>query len=141
VNTLDRQISDAFGVLAVLLVFVIAYFTALLPTVEELLERPSPEVEHERSQLLGRLRAYRKLAVGFAALTLLVGIVLLPLTADVVREWSFEWPIHTARAGLTLVDVCLLGMLVAGLRLFQRLSRRIRALEEPPPRPAPVQGS
>jgi hypothetical protein len=140
VNTLDRQISDTFGILAVLLVFVIAYFTALLPTVDELLERPTPEVEHERNRLLGRLKAYRKLTVGFLALIVLVGFVLSPHTIDVVEEWSFSWPIRTARAALMLVDVCLIGMLVAGLRVLQRLSRRIRAIAGPPPRPAPVQG-
>lgn len=134
---LDREISDAFGLLAVLLVFVIAYFSALLPQSEDLITRSRPVEEAARKAVVARLRAYLKLTAGFLSLVILVGIVVEPLSWHVVRDTAFQWPLPTLRAGLLLVDLCLVGMLVAGVRLVQRLGSRIRDLEKPAVLPPP----
>ena len=42
--TLDEEISSAFSLLGLLLVFVIGYFVAFFPLAQELLERPTPDV-------------------------------------------------------------------------------------------------
>jgi hypothetical protein len=42
--TLDEEISSAFSLLGLLLVFVIGYFAAFFPLAQELLERPAPDV-------------------------------------------------------------------------------------------------
>ena len=42
--TLDEEISSAFSLLGLLLVFVIGYFVAFFPLAQELLERPAPDV-------------------------------------------------------------------------------------------------
>lgn len=130
--------ADVFGVLGVLLVFVIAYFTALLPQVDELLQRPGPVEADLREALAARLGAYRKLTGGFLVLVALVGMVLYPLSDQVLRQWSFHWPFPASRSGLLVVDVCLLGIFLAGLRLIQRISRGIQVLRTPPAVPGPA---
>src|SRR6202040_2394080 len=42
---LDRQIADVFALLGVLLVFVIAYLSAMFPLVEDAVRQPRPTVE------------------------------------------------------------------------------------------------
>jgi len=138
VKTLEEQIAEAFAVLGVLLVFVVAYFSAMLPQIDELLERPTPGERDARGALAGRLVAYRKLVAGFLGVIALVGVVVYPLTSQVLMSWQLRWPFRTLHAGLLLVDLFLIGMAVAGLRLIYRLSRRIRTLREAllVPRPA-----
>jgi len=47
-SRLDDEISSAFALLGLLLVFVICYFAALFPLAQDLLERPAPEVATDR---------------------------------------------------------------------------------------------
>jgi uncharacterized integral membrane protein len=136
--TVDQQISNAFALLAVLLVFVIAYYSALLPQANDLMARPRPPEDSGVQALVARLRSYRALTAGYLALIALVMVVLYPLTRDVIEHTPWRWPVPTLRAGLLLVDLCLLGMLVAGARLWQRLAQRADSLSRPPPTPKPV---
>lgn len=125
---LDRQITDIFNLVAVLLVFVLGYFAAFFPQADELVERglPAGSSEAERRRLVQRLRAYRVLVVGTGGLTAIVLGLLSPLTTDVARQWS--WHYSTPRAGLLAVDLMLLVLLGVNGWLFVRLSRRIRNL-------------
>lgn len=136
--TLDEEISDAFGLLAVLLVFVIAYFSAILPQADELIDRPRPSDDSTLRSLIAGLGAYRKLTAGFLVLVCMVAVVLWPLTSRVLRSTSWEWPVPTLRAGLILVDMCLVGLAAGGIRLVQRLSARITKLKEPLVLPLPA---
>ncbi len=126
--TLDDEISNAFSLLGVLLVFVIGYFAALFPLTEELLERPTPDVTADRRVLIARLRTYRILMGGVLLLTTATGVVVAPLTRRVVSAISFGGRFPTIQAGLLLIGVMLLALLVVALWAWVRLGRRINAL-------------
>lgn len=127
-TTLDDEISTAFGLLGLLLVFVIGYFAALFPLAQDLLERPVPEVKADRQALTSRLRTYRTLLGGVLLLTLGTGVVVTPLTRRVVLAISFGGPFQTIQAGLLLIDVMLLALFAVTVWVWVRLGRRIGML-------------
>lgn len=127
-TTLDDEISTAFGLLGLLLVFVIGYFAALFPLAQLLLERPAPEVVADRRALISRLRTYRVLVGGVLLLAVGAGVVVTPLTRRVVQAISFRGPFPTIQAGLLLIDVMLLALFAVTMWVWVRLGRRIRAL-------------
>jgi pyridoxal phosphate enzyme (YggS family) len=99
---LDRQIADVFALLGVLLVFVIAYLSAMFPLVEDAVRQPRPTVEADRLRLGRRLRAYRNLIGGLALSIVLIAVLLLPLSGQAVSGWAWPWQrgYRTTRAGL-----------------------------------------
>ncbi len=125
---LDDEISTAFGLLGLLLVFVIGYFAALFPLAQDLLERPAPEVAADRRALISRLRTYRVLVGGVLLLAVGTSVVVTPLTQRVMLAISFRGPFPTIQAGLLLIDVMLLALLAVTMWVWVRLGRRIRAL-------------
>jgi predicted metal-binding membrane protein len=127
-TTLDDEISTAFGLLGLLLVFVIGYFAALFPLAQDLLERPAPEVAADRRALISRLRTYWVLVGGVLLLTVGTGVVVTPLTRRVVQAIAFRGPFPTVQAGLLLIDVMLLALFAVTVWLWVRLGRRIRLL-------------
>ncbi len=127
-KTLDDDISSAFALLAVLLVFVIGYFAAFFPLVQILLDQPTPEVEADRRAMVSRLRAYRVLLGGVILLTVLTGVVLAPLTRRVAVTISFRGPFSTVKAGLLLVDLMLLALFAVTVWVLVRIGRRIRTI-------------
>jgi hypothetical protein len=127
-TTLDDEISTAFGLLGLLLVFVIGYFAALFPLAQDLLERPAPEVVADRRALVSRLRTYRILVGGVLLLTVGTGVVVTPLTRRVVQAISFRGQFPTVQAGLLLIDVMLLALFAVTVWVWVRLGRRIRLL-------------
>lgn len=129
-NDLDLEISGAFSLLGVLLVFVIAYFSAILPDINELLGRPAPEVNADRRSLAARLRTYRSLTVGLLLVVAAVLTLLVPLSRRVLKSLSFTGPFQTIRAGLLFIDFLLIAMALVAGWLFARLSRRIDDFRE-----------
>lgn len=127
-TTLDDEISTAFGLLGLLLVFVIGYFAALFPLAQDLLERPTPEVAADRRALISRLRTYRVLVGGVLLLAVGTAVVVTPLTRRVMLDISFRRPFPTIQAGLLLIDVMLLALFAVTVWVWLRLGRRIRAL-------------
>jgi len=133
---LDKQISDIFALLAVLLVFVIGYFSALLPQAEELMARIRPNEEADRVALRTRLATFRRLAYGLEGLIILVVAVLFSVSSQVINRWpsdvQFPWftsaQFPTARGGLILTDLLLAAVFIATLWLIRALSSRIRKL-------------
>jgi uncharacterized BrkB/YihY/UPF0761 family membrane protein len=139
VTALDREISQAFGLLGLLLVFVLGFFSAFLPLVEELINRdvPPSASDEERRQVLVRLQTYRRLVGGLSVLTLLVLSVLWPVTRRVAAAWRWSGPFPTIRAGLLMVDLMLLLLLVLTVWLLVRLGNRIGRLKGPVGYPSP----
>ena len=127
-TTLDDEISKAFGLLGLLLVFVIGYFAALFPLTQDLLERPAPEIAADRRALISRLNTYRILVGGVLLLTVGTGVVVTPLTRRVVLAISIRGPFPTTQAGLLLIDVMLLALFAVTVWVWVRLGRRIRTL-------------
>lgn len=129
-KTLDDEINGILGLIGLLLVFVVGYFSALLPQVDEWLAREAPTVKADRSGLVRRLTAFRKLTIGFLCADLLVVALLTPVSRRVLLAWSFEEPFPTLRAGLLLIDLFLVVILVSGSFLLARLWKRIGHLKD-----------
>jgi O-antigen/teichoic acid export membrane protein len=128
VNTLDKEIGDAINLIAILLVFVFAYFSAVWPQAASLIDEPSPSVQTDKKRLVGRLRVYQRLLVGLAALIASIIILLAPLTRRVGAELSWGGSYDILRAGLLLVDVLLVSTLCAAVLTWNRLRQRINEL-------------
>lgn len=79
-NDLDREIEGVFGLVGVLLVFVVAYATMALPAAAQLLTRRASLVAADRENLLGDLARARAALVDLLILTLTVLLLLLPLS-------------------------------------------------------------
>lgn len=132
-TALDREISQAFGLLGLLLVFVLGYFSAFFPVVEELVHRdmPASASKEEKARVVTRLRSYRRLLAGLAGLTVLVLAVLGPLTRRVAVAWRWSGPFPTIRAGLLMIDLMLVLLLAFTVWLLARLGHRIGELRRP----------
>jgi O-antigen/teichoic acid export membrane protein len=128
---LDDQIADASNLIAILLVFVFGYFSAIWPQLIVLLDEPAPTVAADRRRLASRLHAYQNLLLGLGLLVVAVVALLAPPTWQILAHHSWTGPYHVLRAGLVLVDLLLLSMLAIVARTISRLSRRRGVLSRP----------
>jgi hypothetical protein len=110
-DDLNKQIADAGALLALLLVFVFAYFAALLPIWEDLRQRVRPPADDDRAALRQRVSIYRLLGWALLAIIALVLLVLGPLSWRVLNSEIFS-PFQTIRVELLLVDALLIGTAV-----------------------------
>jgi hypothetical protein len=124
VSDLDGQIVAVSSLVSVLLVFVFAYFSAVLPTIEELRARPRPTADDDRAALRRRLGTYRMIVAAVIGLVALVLLLLLPLSIEVLRGQPWIGPFNTLRVGLLLVDVLLLATAAALVLEFALMGRR-----------------
>lgn len=125
----DKGITDVFGLLAVLLVFVFAYFSALIQLAEELIARSYPDEKIQRDRLASRALTLLGLDVVLAFIIVSVLALLAPLS---YQAYSTPWAdsnFPTQRYGLWMVDAFLLLMLVAAGWLGWRLFRKRTALK------------
>jgi sterol desaturase/sphingolipid hydroxylase (fatty acid hydroxylase superfamily) len=113
-DLLNKEISDVFGLLGVLLVFVIAFYTYLLTQAEILITRAPPTVKAERRGLIAQLTTTRRLLSGLAVGTALILALLVPLLGRTVHGLLSK-PDHfpTSQIGLVLVCGFLIVLLVA----------------------------
>lgn len=121
---LDKQITDAFSVVSLLLAVAAAYLAAIWPIINDLLGEPRVSDNYE-AEALGRKRTSYSVATG--VLTIFqasVAVILAPLVFRVFEHWDRDGPFNPLRAGLLLAELALLaGVLVAGT-LAVRLWRR-----------------
>jgi hypothetical protein len=106
--SLDEQIADAGGLISLLLVFVFAYFSALLPLFEEIRHRPKPAAKDDQEALVRRLSSYRALGCGLLSVVLLVLALLAPLSWHAVSAELWR-PFRTLRVGLLVVDLLIIA--------------------------------
>ena len=123
-SDLDSQIVAASSLVSVLLVFVFAYFSAMLPTIEDLRARARPTADDDRRALRRRLGAYQAIVAGVIALVGLVFLLLLPLSVEVLKGQPWTGPFNTLRFGLLLVDVLLMATAAALVLEFLFMGRR-----------------
>ena len=121
---LDAQIVAASSLISVLLVFVFAYFSAVLPTIEELRARARPTADDDRAALRRRLGTYQKIVAAVVVLIGLVVLLLLPLSVEIVRGQPWNGTFNTLRIGLLLVDVLLIATAAALVMEFVMMGRR-----------------
>lgn len=129
-KSLEAEIGQILSLIGLLLVFVIGYFTALLPRVDEEVARPAPVVQADRASHLSRLSSFRKLMIGFLVADFLVLALVGPISGRVVSSWPVSGPFPTIRAGLLLIDLFLVALLIAGTVLLVRLWKRIESLRK-----------
>lgn len=111
-NDVAQQISSAFGLIGVLLVFVFAYFSTVWPQAEAMLEEPTPAVAADRKKLARRHRVLQRTLTGLLIATASVLALLGPLTRRTVMSLSLSGAFSTERGGLLLTDVFLAAMLI-----------------------------
>lgn len=121
---LDAQIVAASSLVSVLLVFVFAYFSAVLPTIEELRARARPIADDDRAALRRRLGTYQSIVAAVIVLVGLVVLLLLPLSVEVLRGQPWQGTFNTLRVGLLLVDVLLVATAAALVMEFVMMGRR-----------------
>jgi hypothetical protein len=116
--------------LAVLLVFVVAFFTALLGPIDRAVEEEFPGESGARRQHLRRLFRLGLLTGGFVAFAGGCLLMLIPLSVETVStwEWLVEGRFPTDRGVLLLIDVSMAVLAIAGAWLLTRVVRRHRRL-------------
>jgi hypothetical protein len=127
VTTLEQEVSDAIGLIGLLLVFVVGYFSAVIPSSDELVGRPTPNVGYDRAQLANRLRSLRNLFVGLGVLIVAVLAVLAPLVVR-VTDALLHQPYSIVLGGVMIVVVALFVMLGASGAMAVRVERRRKGL-------------
>lgn len=126
-DDLNTQITNASALIALLLVFVFAYFAALLPIWEDIRQQARPPADDDRVALRQRVSTYRMLAVALLTIIALVFLILGPLSWHVLQSqlWS---PFQTIRIALLLVDALLIGTAAGVVAEIVLLSRKRTAL-------------
>ncbi|HEV7888807.1 MAG TPA: hypothetical protein VGO92_14715 [Acidimicrobiales bacterium] len=125
---LDGQIVDVFSLLGVLLVFVFAFLTLVWSRADRLIGKADPGEKAPRSALVIELQHAGRLTVCLGASTVLVMLLLAPLSWHVVRTLRLSGPFHTVRAGLLLVQVALAAVAAASYTTRARLNTKIAEL-------------
>jgi small-conductance mechanosensitive channel len=115
--------------MGLMVVFVIGFFSSLVPSADEAWGRPTPEVAYDRVRLANRLRAQRNLLVGLILLILAVLGVVGPISLRAIRSILKSYSVLAA--GVVLINVLLLAMGVTSLIVSVKLDRRRRELEQP----------
>ena len=126
-DDLNKQITDVSALVALLLVFVFAYFAALLPIWEDIRQQARPPANDDRTALRQRVSAYRTLGWALLAIIALVLLILGPLSWHVLHSELWN-PFQTIRMALLLVDVLLLGTAVGVVVEIVLLSKKRTAL-------------
>jgi len=125
VSDLNREISDAVGLISLLLVFVVAFFAAIWPQASSLLSEPIPAVATDRAKLVGRLKAYRWLLVVLVLLVVVILVLLAPLTLRILARVEWGGSYDTLRAGLLLVVLLLVMCLAVAIYIWNEFRERI----------------
>lgn len=127
-DDLNKQITDASALIALLLVFVFAYFAALLPIWEGARQQATPPADDDRAALRQRVSVYRMLGMALFGVITLVLVILGPLSWHVIQSQLWN-PFQTIRVALLLVDVLLLGTAAGVVVEIVLLSRKRSALD------------
>jgi hypothetical protein len=126
-DDLNTQITDVSALAALLLVFVFAYFAALLPIWEGIRQQVRPPADDDRAALRRQISSYRILGWALLAVIALVLLILGPLSWHVLHAELWD-PFQTIRMALLLVDVLLLGTAVGVVVEIVLLSKKRTAL-------------
>ena len=87
-----QEINDALTAISVLLVFVIAYYSALYPQLQQHLAKERSVVAEDNRTAANALRADRKLILGVAALGGVIFLLISKDSFEVVKAPSRWWP-------------------------------------------------
>lgn len=123
--TLDKQITDAFSVVSLLLAVAAAYLAAIWPIINELLGDPQVSDNYETATLRRKRVSYAVTTAVLTVFEIAVAGILLPLALKVFQDWDGAGPFNPLRAGLLLAETALLaGVVVAGTLAVKLWSKR-----------------
>jgi Na+-driven multidrug efflux pump len=120
-DAVDQQILTAFGLLAVLLVFIFAFAASLIPQFAVLLAR-DPGPEDDKKRVRREMTVLQCLFGANMLAAVAVFCVLLPLTSQVLGTLSDEKAFPTTKASMILADAFLLITIAAeatAIRILQ----------------------
>ena len=117
---LNKQITDTFSVVSLLLAVAAAYLAAIWPIVNELLGDPEAKTEFKKAELRRKRTSYIKALVVLTVFEVLITLLLVPLVIEVVGDWGDHF--EPVRAGLLLA----MSALVGGFAVTGRLAKRLR---------------
>lgn len=125
---LNRDIADSFQVISLLLVFVLAYFSAIYGQIQRAVRAPAGPAQTigQLTELRGEHRTYRRLLVFFAVVVTVIFALVAPLAVRIIAALARQFSYSTLRAGLLLVEVFLICALAAAGWLIRQLNARIR---------------
>lgn len=124
-NELDREISDAFALLAVVLVFVFLLFSVIWQKFEELDAEPGSSDYTALERRVSRYTGQWRLLLILLLATLLVFLLTVPLSRRVIAAGiHFDRPFDTTRAGLLLVDLFVLSLAAGCVTLMCRIKSK-----------------
>lgn len=122
------EITEASGLIGLLLVFVFGYFTAVLPAALAARDTPRPEVKADIDDLVGALRRYCLVVVALLVLDVLTLAWLIPLTVETIRAITFDSGFPTIEVGLFMMVLLLASLLGTTIWLLVALLKRIAKL-------------
>jgi NhaP-type Na+/H+ or K+/H+ antiporter len=128
----DKEITDVFALLGVLLVFVFAFLSALLALTGPVLDAEVPDELARRKALSRRAQTYFVLLAGLDGVIVLVAALVFDVTRRSITTPPQGADFPTVRAGLWLVDLLLLVTLVGCSWLAVRMLRKRKEADEPP---------
>lgn len=129
-DSLDKDIVDAAALVSILLVFVFAYFSAVLPQMEQLRSQPRPSPIDDRTALRARLFAFELIAAATSLITVGVFVVMLPLGVRALKTFSLGADLSTLRSGVVLVLALLVATAAALILEIVLLHRRRNELRK-----------
>lgn len=129
--TLDDVITSQMASLAVLFVFVVAFYAALLPGGGQAVADDLPGEKRPAEAHLRRLLRLMMLDVGALLFTAGCVAVMIPLTNEVLTrwEWSVDGRFPVDRGALLLINLGMLALIAAEAWLAWRLLRRRQNLK------------
>ncbi|MEV8539492.1 hypothetical protein [Streptomyces sp. NPDC051572] len=128
--TLDDEISGAFSLIGLVLVFLFAYFSALWTQVDALIGKPKRNIPS------GTLREWRRALVSkrrfllaLAFLIVLQFLLLGPLSLRVRGRIHWGAPFSTIRAGLLLVEALISLLLLFVVYIYYKAAADMVAID------------
>lgn len=118
---LDKQITDTFSVVSLLLAVAAAYLAAIWPIVNDLLGDPKVSDNYETEALSRKRTSYAAATAVLTIFEVSVAGILAPLAFKIIERWEGDGPFNPLRAGLLLAEVALLAGVLVGGTLATRL--------------------
>ncbi|GAA2046560.1 hypothetical protein GCM10009839_58760 [Catenulispora yoronensis] len=117
IGDLDTNITDAFGILGVLLVFMAAYFAALWAQYSWLDSSAEPRTDGDFTRRIGQYRVLRGLSAGMSIGALLTVALTYSLSYHALIGLPPWHPYSFPRAALLLIDAFLILSSIGAARI------------------------
>ncbi len=131
-DALDQDITAAFQVISLLLVFALAYFSAIYPAIKHTLDEPvGKTLRLTRLQdLKSECRKYQQYLKIFAGVMAVPFLLLMPLGVRIIGAWARGGQYSMVRAGLICVEFFLIFALAIAVGLYRDFLAKIKSIDK-----------